>query len=330
MLASPGPSQGFRKRERFLMRTGSQPGSDTPVLQFPARPVSAPATGNQCVGGPYAEHAASPYDGQQPHVPAAALTEHHRTANTGTEPHGSGPGAALKNPVTAATYRNHMLRGSAGAAAAEQQHALRKAPQQQVPPGSSTPVQAPRRPELLAISHSQQVQGRVPTPAMVGSALHQPQQQLLPPDCSLPGPATGTKAQSAKPEAHQCSAALKHAKQNGPASAQGGAVVQRTHHQHISLKETYRESKQAAPPHSAPGQAAMSGEQHDFLDKHTALCTKIPCLPDPPDVYPLGCLKSVHCAAARSWRNAPWKSSKGRVLHYFPGSLVPSLTFSGL
>ena len=232
MLASPGSSQGFRKRERFLTRTGSQPVSDTPVLQSPARPVSAPATGQPSVGGPHAERAATSHGG-----------------------------TAMKNPISAATCRNHLLRGTADAAAAAPQHALCQARQQQAPPGSSTPVQALCRPEFFATSHTQQAQGTEPMPAIVGSMPQQPQQQPLPPDYSLPSPATGKAAQSAKPDAHHDSIALKQAKQTGPASAQGGVAAQRTHHHHISLEETYRESKQAAPPQPAvPGHAAMSGE----------------------------------------------------------------------
>ena len=256
-LAYPGLSQGLRVRDRFLTKTGSQPGADTPVLQSPARPVSAPATAKQSTGALHAERIAYSVRGQQP-LAAAALALDYRTANAGTVAHASVPGDALRKPVSATMYSSHLLRGTETAATAEQQHVL----QQEILPGSSTPIRALHRAETLAASHRQPSRGTLPTPTVLGHDPHQLQQLPLLPDCSLPAFALGQGLQLAKPAAYEGSATAMQPVYTRPISAQGSMAAQRTHHQHISLKETYREPQHAASAHPAAVRTAMSGEQH--------------------------------------------------------------------
>ena len=260
-LASPGLSQGFRKRDRFLTRTGSQPGADSAALQSPARPVSALTAAKQSTGSLQAERAAYPHRCQQP-LGAAAATLDYRAANAGTVANASVPEYAPYQPASAAMYSSHPMRGAGVASAVEQQHVPHQAEQKQIHSGSSTPVWSPHRPETLATPHRQPSRGAFPSPAVSGHVPHQPKQQPVPPDCSLPGPAAGTAPQPEKPAAYQGGAAVMQPMQIRPGSAQESMAAQRAHHQHISLKETYREPKHAASPHPAAVRTAMSGEEH--------------------------------------------------------------------
>ena len=214
------------------------------------------------------------YCGQQP-LGAAALTLDCRTDNAGTMADTGVPGNALYKPVSAATYSSHPLRGKGVASAAEQQHVLHQAEQQQIPFGSSMPVQSPWRPETLAASHRQPSKGTLPTPAVSGHVPHQPKQQPSLPECSLPGPAAGTGPQLAKPAAYQSGTRVMQHRQIRPASAQESLAAQRTQHQHISLKETYREPQHAASTYPVATGTGVSGEQQFPLYKAIFSSVKI-------------------------------------------------------
>ena len=253
VLTSPSASQGFRKRHRFLISGGSQPDAEPPALQPPVIPGSAPAMGHQSAAGADARRAAATYSSRllPPAAPILAAT-----ANTGAQTVASAPGSASRKHVSTAMHSTHLQRNTVDTSVPNQQFLALS---------SSRPVQAPPRPVSVTEHHEQSLRDAVPLPAVVSLAPNQPPQKPAPPDCSLPGFAAGRELQPAKPAAKQGSAIAKQPGQTGAALAQNSTAVQHGHHQHISLKETYREVKDIAPAHPAViAQAGVPGERHSY------------------------------------------------------------------
>ena len=199
-LASPRTSQGFRKRDRFLVRTGSQSEGSPPTPESSARPVSSqpPAMGiHGVVSGPACQ------SDPQRHRPSLA---------------GQLEGEALvtsKRSVASAGMRTTV----------------------------SNPVEAPYRPSSATVYHKQPQRGAVAALATQHLMSHHPQQKQDPSYSSIPGHAAARTQQAAQPSAEHAATTVMASWQSKAGFAQGNAAAQRTHGQHIGLKEAYRDSK---------------------------------------------------------------------------------------
>ena len=108
----------------------------------------------------------------------------------------------------------------------------------------------------------------MPSTALLGSVPQQPLNKPFPSDCSLPGAASGKEPQPAEPGVDQGGTTGVQHRRTVAASAQGIHAAQRTQHQHISLKETYREAEEATlNPSAALFEPAVPGGWHTQSDR---------------------------------------------------------------